>query len=165
MHLPGPEPLTRTAPKRLFPSPSPQTGDTATLAAAIPIASETSKGRHLVASTKRDNARPTKRWSKHEQSPASRRGREHWTVRWIGAAKRRPKKTTNIPVSEPTSGGIIRLSCAATFSRPVRPDLAGMAAQLLAFPAKRDVGCTSSLAAFTALVTVLAACGLMGLVP
>ncbi len=118
-----------------------------------------------MSSAPRDNGRSFRRWSKPEQSPASRRGREHWTVRWIGAVKRRPKKSTDIPANEPTSGGIIRLSCAATFSRPVRPDLAGMAAQLLMFPAKRDVGCTSSLAAFTALVTILAACGLTGLVP
>jgi hypothetical protein len=118
-----------------------------------------------MSSAPRDNGRSSRRWSKPEQSPASRRGREHWTVRWIGAAKRRPKKTSEAPASEPTSGGIIRLSCAATFSRPVRPDLAGMAAQLLMFPAKRDVGCTSSLAAFTDLVTILAAYGLTGLVP
>lgn len=118
-----------------------------------------------MASAPRDNGRSSRRWSKPEQSPASRRGREHWTVRWIGAAKRRPKKPTDIPASELMSGDIIRLSCAATFGRPVRPDLAGMAAQLLAFPAKRDVGCTSSLAAFTAFVTILAACGLTGLVP
>lgn len=118
-----------------------------------------------MSSAPRDNSRPLQRWSKPEAAPETRRGREHWVVRWIGAAKRRPKKTTDIAASEPMSGGIIRLSCAATFSRPVRPDLAGMAAQLLTFPAKRDVGCTSSLAAFTALVTILAACGLTGLVP
>jgi hypothetical protein len=86
-------------------------------------------------------------------------------VRWIGAAKRRPKKSTDTSAGEPANGRIIRLSCADTFSRPVHPDLAGMIAQLLTFPTKRDVGCTSSLAAFTALVTILAACGLTGLVP
>ena len=117
-----------------------------------------------MASTKRTNLQSTRRWSRPEQSPASRRGREHWTVRWIGAAKRRTRKATDGPTGTPASGRIIRLSCADTFSRPVRSDLVGLVAQLLTFQLKRDVGCTSSLAAFTVMVTVMAICGLTGLV-
>ena len=67
---------------------------------------------------RRDDIRTAQRWSKPEQKPASLRGREHWVVRWIGAAKRRTPR----PVVAATGPGaqIIQLSWADTFGRPVR---------------------------------------------
>lgn len=85
---------------------------------------------------KRNDRRPAKRWSKTEQPPASRRGREHWTVRWIGASKRRTKKLVVVACSAPTSAKVIRLSCADTFGRPVRSGTAGTFAQVLPFQAR-----------------------------
>lgn len=89
-------------------------------------------------SGKRDNGYTTRRGSKSEKSPASRRGRGHWVVRWIGAAKRRCKKPTEIAVVNTPGGLIIRLSCADTFLRPARPGLAGMIAQVVLFQDRRD---------------------------
>ena len=62
--------------------------------------------------------RPAQRWSKPEQLPASLRGRAHWVVRWIGAAKRRSPKLIEV-VTGP-GARIIQLSWADTFGRPVR---------------------------------------------
>jgi hypothetical protein len=89
-------------------------------------------------SAKRDESRSTRRGSKSEQPPASRRGREHWVVRWIGAAKRRSKKSTEIAAVETRTAHIIRLRCADTFSRPVRPEVAVGGAQLLPFQGWRS---------------------------
>jgi hypothetical protein len=76
-----------------------------------------------------------RRRSKSEKPPASRRGREHWTVRWIGAANRRSKKPTQNTAIEAPSGLVIRLSCVDTFLRPVCPALVGVIAQVLPFRA------------------------------
>ena len=84
-----------------------------------------------MSSGKRVYSRSTQRGSKSGKPPASRRGREHWTVRWIGAAKRRSKKPTE--VAESPGGLVIRLTCVDTFLRPVRPGLVSMIAQVLPF--------------------------------
>ena len=69
---------------------------------------------------KRDHARSAQRWSQPERSPASCRGREHWVVRWIGAAKfRRSRPVTAAPIELP-GAEIIPLSWADTFGRSMR---------------------------------------------
>jgi hypothetical protein len=82
---------------------------------------------------KRDGCHSTRRGSKCEQPPALRRGREHWVVRWIGAAKRRTKNPIESAPIETSGARIIRLSCADTFGRPVCPEVASMIAQVLPF--------------------------------
>jgi hypothetical protein len=89
---------------------------------------------------KRGNSYSIRRRSKSEQPPASRRGREHWTVRWIGAAKRRSKKPTKVAAIETLGGSIIRLSCADTFGRSVRPGVAGTVTQVLPFQIRSKGG-------------------------
>jgi hypothetical protein len=84
---------------------------------------------------RRNDGRHVRHWSKIEL-PASRRGREHWTVRWIGASKRRAKKLVVVAGSTPASAQVIRLSCADTFSRPIRPGAAGTFTQVLPFRAR-----------------------------
>ena len=69
---------------------------------------------------KRDNIRSAQRWSKPERSPASRRGRENWVVRWIGAASFRRSRPVEIATIDIPGAQIIRLSWADTFGRPVR---------------------------------------------
>jgi hypothetical protein len=69
-----------------------------------------------VSTAKRDNSRSTRRGSKSEQPPASRRGREHWIVRWIGAKRRMPKPIIEVAIEAP-SARIIPLSWADTFGR------------------------------------------------
>jgi hypothetical protein len=92
----------------------------------------------LMSPAKRDDSRSTRRGSKSEQPPASRRRREHRVVRWIGAAKRRSKKSTEIAAVETRTAHIIRLRCADTFSRPVRLEVAVGGAQLLPFQGWRS---------------------------
>ena len=82
---------------------------------------------------KRDDSYSIRRRSKSDQPPASRRGREHWIVRWIGAAKRRSKKPTKVSAVETLGGSIIRLSWADTFSRPARRGVASTVTQVLPF--------------------------------
>ena len=69
---------------------------------------------------KRDNIRSAQRWSKPERSPASRRGREHWVVRWIGAANLRRSKLIEAAAIAVPGTQIIQLSWVDTFGRPVR---------------------------------------------
>jgi hypothetical protein len=85
---------------------------------------------------KRDEGRPARRWSTIDPAPTSRRGRGRRTVRWIGAAKRRAKRLAAVAGSAPMSAQIIRLSCADTFSRPVRSGAAGTFTQVLPFQAR-----------------------------
>ncbi len=110
--------------------------------------------------TKLDRVRSARRWSKLQPSPFTRRGRERWTVRWIGAAKRRLGKSA---VVKPFGGEVIELKCADTFERPVRADLVGTVAQLIRLQVRRDVG--STLAALTLLVAILGGTGTLGSVP
>ena len=70
-----------------------------------------------MSSAKRDDARPSHRWSKRERLSASRRGRERLVVRWIGAAKRRASKAVATASIEVSSAQIIRLSWVDTFGR------------------------------------------------
>ena len=73
-----------------------------------------------MSSGKRDHVRSAQRWSRPERSPASCRGREHWVVRWIGAANlRRPRTVTAAPIELP-GAEIIPLSWADPFGRPMR---------------------------------------------
>lgn len=90
-----------------------------------------------MSSGKRDYSRSTRPGSKSEKPPASRRGREHWVVRWIGAAKRRSKKPTKVAAAGSPGGLVIRLTCADTFLRPARPHLTGMIAKVLLFQGRR----------------------------
>ena len=86
---------------------------------------------------KRDDSRPGRRWSKREQQPTSRRGREHWVVRWIGAAKRRASKPVETSAVAASSARIIKLSWADTYGRSaqagpvVLPRPAGMTVRLV----------------------------------
>jgi hypothetical protein len=73
-----------------------------------------------MSSGKRDHVRSAQRWSKPERSPASRRGREHWVVRWIGAANNRRSKAAAANAIEPPCAEIIPLSWADTFGRQMR---------------------------------------------
>ena len=70
--------------------------------------------------TKRENIRPAQRWSVPDRAPASRHGREHWVVRWIGAANLRNSKSVQDAAIGIPSAQIIRLSWAETFGRPMR---------------------------------------------
>jgi hypothetical protein len=71
-------------------------------------------------SGKRNDIRSAQRWSKPERSPASRRGREHWVVRWIGAARIRRSRPVEIAAVGIASAQIIQLSRTDTFGRPQR---------------------------------------------
>jgi hypothetical protein len=73
-----------------------------------------------MSSGKRDHVRSARRWSKPERSPTSRRGREHWVVRWIGAANNRRSKAAAAAAIEMPCAEIIPLSWADTFGRPMR---------------------------------------------
>jgi hypothetical protein len=86
--------------------------------------------------TRRTIGRSTRRNPKSDVPPALRRGRENRGVRWIGAAKRRTKKLVAVAGSAPMRAQIIRLSCADTFSRPVRSGAAGTFTQVLPFQAR-----------------------------
>jgi hypothetical protein len=99
-----------------------------------------------MSSTKRSDRFPGRRGATSEKSPASRRGREHWVVRWIGAAKRRSKKPSKIAAADTPGGLIIRLTCADTFLRPARPGLTGMIAQVVPFQGRRDANESARLA-------------------
>lgn len=73
-----------------------------------------------MSATKHNDNRPIRRWSKPKQPPISRRGREHWVVRWIGAANLRRSKPVSVATVEAPCAEIIRLSWADTFGRPMR---------------------------------------------
>ena len=83
-----------------------------------------------MAPAKRNDIRSAQRWSRQERPPASRRGREHWTVRWIGAASRRSPKPAAEPVMEVPGACIIRLGWADTFGRPTRAGPLGAVVRL-----------------------------------
>ena len=69
---------------------------------------------------KRGDIRPAQRWSVSKRTPASRRGREHWVVRWIGAANLRGSRSIKVAAIALPGAQIIRLSWADTFGRPMR---------------------------------------------
>ncbi len=71
-------------------------------------------------SGKRDDIRSAQRWSKPERSPASRRGRENWVVRWIGASSFRRSRPAKVAATDVHNAEIIQLGWAETFGRPIR---------------------------------------------
>lgn len=73
-----------------------------------------------MSSGKRGDIRSAQRWSKLERSPASLRGREHWVVRWIGAANLRRSRPVKVAAIDVPGAQIIELSWADTFGRPMR---------------------------------------------
>ena len=75
---------------------------------------------------KHDDVRPAQRWSKPGRAPASRRGRENWLVRWIGAAKFRTARAVAKTAIEAPSARIIELGWTETLGRPVRTGPAGI---------------------------------------
>ena len=91
-----------------------------------------------MSSAKRDGRRLTWRIVKLEQPPALRRGREHWVVRWIGAAKYRSKRSVKGSIPVAVSAHIINLRCADTHARPVRPERAGKIGRVLLFEGHRS---------------------------
>jgi hypothetical protein len=61
-------------------------------------------------------------------------------VRWIGASKRRLVRSLKANENASPGAHIIRLSCADTFSRPVRPGVVGTVTQVLPFQIRSKGG-------------------------
>ena len=70
--------------------------------------------------SKRVDIRPAQRWSVPDRASASRHGREHLIVRWIGAANLRDPRSTKVAAVDIPDAQIVRLSWADTFGRPTR---------------------------------------------
>lgn len=87
---------------------------------AIDSSRNPDKGPSSMPSGKRDDIRSAQRWSKPERSPASRRGREHWVVRWIGAASFRRSRLAKVAAVGVPGAQIIQLSWADALGRPLR---------------------------------------------
>ena len=79
-----------------------------------------------MSSTQRNDIRPVRRQFLPQKPPASRRGREFWIVRWIGAGKQRTSTLAADVAVEAPSAQIIQLNWADTFGRSPHAEPAGV---------------------------------------
>jgi hypothetical protein len=77
---------------------------------------------HRMSLARRGHIRSTYRWSLPERGLPSRRGRERWVVRWIGAASRRHPEKVALAAIDAPGARVIQLSWVGTFGRLTRSE-------------------------------------------